>query len=78
MRRIETTAGWLAARGSGPGDVVAILMKNSSAFIELTFADFVAEVVGEIGVSRRGSFEFRYSSLLPLAPAGAAALTHLN
>jgi fatty-acyl-CoA synthase len=38
MRRIETTAGWLAARGVGPGDVIALLMKNSSAFVELTFA----------------------------------------
>jgi fatty-acyl-CoA synthase len=38
MRRIETVAGWLAARGIGPGNVVALLMKNSSAFIELTFA----------------------------------------
>jgi len=37
-RRIETSAGWLAARGVGPGDVVALLMKNSPAFIELTFA----------------------------------------
>jgi fatty-acyl-CoA synthase len=38
MRRIETTAGSLAARGIGPGDVVALLMKNSPAFLELTFA----------------------------------------
>ena len=38
MRRIETTAGWLAAQGIRPGDVVALLMKNSAAFIELTFA----------------------------------------
>jgi fatty-acyl-CoA synthase len=38
MRRIETTAGWLGARGIGPGDVVALLMKNSPAFLELTFA----------------------------------------
>jgi fatty-acyl-CoA synthase len=38
MRRIETTAGWLAARGIKPGDVVALLMKNSPAFLELTFA----------------------------------------
>jgi len=38
MRRIETSAGWLAARGIGPGSVVALLMKNSAAFIELTFA----------------------------------------
>ena len=38
MRRIEITAGWLAARGIGPGDVVALLMKNSAAFIELALA----------------------------------------
>src|SRR5215470_3956945 len=38
MHRIATAAGWLAARGVGPGDVVALLMKNSPAFIELTFA----------------------------------------
>src|SRR5262245_47749272 len=38
MRRIETTAGWLGARGIGPGDVVALLMKNSPAFLELAFA----------------------------------------
>ena len=38
MHRIATTAGWLAARGIGPGDVVALLMKNSPAFLELTFA----------------------------------------
>ncbi len=36
--RIETTAGWLAARGIGADDVVAVLMKNSLAFIELAFA----------------------------------------
>ena len=38
LRRIELAAGWLATRGIGPGDAVALLMKNSSAFIELTFA----------------------------------------
>jgi fatty-acyl-CoA synthase len=38
MRRVETTAGWLAARGIEPGDVVALVMKNSLAFLELTFA----------------------------------------
>jgi len=38
MRRIETTAGWLTQRQIGPGDVVALLMKNSPAFLELTFA----------------------------------------
>lgn len=38
LNRIETTAGWLAAEGIRPGDVVAVLMKNSLAFIELAFA----------------------------------------
>jgi fatty-acyl-CoA synthase len=38
MRRIETTAGWLAELGIGPTDVVAFLMKNSPAFLELTLA----------------------------------------
>jgi fatty-acyl-CoA synthase len=37
-QRIGTTAGWLAGRGIGPGDLVALLMKNSPAFLELTFA----------------------------------------
>ena len=37
-RRIAKVAGWLAARGIGPGDVVAVLMKNSTAFLELVFA----------------------------------------
>jgi fatty-acyl-CoA synthase len=36
--RIERTAGGLAAQGIGVGDVVAVLMKNSLAFIELAFA----------------------------------------
>src|SRR5438105_5817326 len=36
--RIRRTAGWLAARGIGRGDVVAVLMKNSAAFLELVFA----------------------------------------
>jgi fatty-acyl-CoA synthase len=31
-------AGWLAAQGIGAGDVVAVLMKNSAAFLELVFA----------------------------------------
>src|SRR5215831_18092529 len=38
MRRIETTAGWLGGHGIGPRDVVALLMKNSPAFLELIFA----------------------------------------
>ncbi|KWV49889.1 acyl-CoA synthetase [Bradyrhizobium macuxiense] len=36
--RIRQVSGWLAARGIGPGDVVAVLMKNSAAFLELVFA----------------------------------------
>ena len=37
-RRIRRVGGWLASRGIGPGDVVAVLMKNSTAFLELVFA----------------------------------------
>src|SRR5215204_2500305 len=37
-RRIGKVAGRLAARGIGPGDVVAVLMKNSTAFLEFVFA----------------------------------------
>jgi len=37
-RRIRMVGGWLARRGIGPGDVVAVLMKNSTAFLELVFA----------------------------------------
>lgn len=36
--RIRVVAGWLAAQGIGAGDVVAVLMKNSAAFLELVFA----------------------------------------
>src|SRR5438067_5123690 len=36
--RIRRVGGWLAARGIGPGDVVAVLMKNSSAFLDFVFA----------------------------------------
>jgi fatty-acyl-CoA synthase len=36
--RIRKVGGWLASRGIGPGDVVAVLMKNSAAFLELAFA----------------------------------------
>jgi fatty-acyl-CoA synthase len=36
--RIRKVAGWLAVRGIGPDDVVAVLMKNSTAFLELAFA----------------------------------------
>ena len=37
-RRIAHTAGWLAQRGIGADDIVAVLMKNSPAFLELAFA----------------------------------------
>src|SRR3954447_11640092 len=36
--RIRRVGGWLAGRGIGPGDVVAVLMRNSTAFLELAFA----------------------------------------
>jgi fatty-acyl-CoA synthase len=36
--RIRRTAGWLASRGIAADDVVAVLMKNSAAFLELVFA----------------------------------------
>ena len=36
--RIRQVGGWLASRGIGAGDVVAVLMKNSAAFLELVFA----------------------------------------
>jgi fatty-acyl-CoA synthase len=38
LARVEVTAGLLRARGIRPGQVVALLMKNSSAFIELSLA----------------------------------------
>src|SRR5438105_2587849 len=37
-QRIEKAAGYLAARGIGPNDVVAVMMKNSAAFLEVAFA----------------------------------------
>src|SRR6266702_7525683 len=36
--RVRKVAGWLAEQGIGAGDVVAVLMKNSAAFLELVFA----------------------------------------
>jgi fatty-acyl-CoA synthase len=36
--RIRKVGGWLASRSIGAGDVVAVLMKNSTAFLELAFA----------------------------------------
>jgi fatty-acyl-CoA synthase len=37
-RRIRSVGGWLTSRSIGPDDVVAVLMKNSPAFLELAFA----------------------------------------
>ena len=36
--RIRKVGGWLRSQGIGEDDVVAVLMKNSTAFLELTFA----------------------------------------
>ena len=36
--RIRQVAGWLVTRGIDSNDVVAVLMKNSTAFLELVFA----------------------------------------
>jgi fatty-acyl-CoA synthase len=36
--RVRQVGGWLASRGIGADDVVAVLMKNSAAFLELVFA----------------------------------------
>lgn len=38
LARIEKTAGLLQRRGIGKGDIVALVMKNSLAFVELAFA----------------------------------------
>jgi fatty-acyl-CoA synthase len=37
-RRIRIVGGWLTSRGIGPDDVVAVLMKNSAAFLDIVFA----------------------------------------
>jgi len=37
-KRIGIVGGWLASRGIGPDDVVAVLMKNSPAFLDIAFA----------------------------------------
>ena len=36
--RIQIVGGWLTSRGIGSDDVVAVLMKNSAAFLEIAFA----------------------------------------
>src|SRR3954470_1594398 len=36
--RIRRVGGWLARRGIGADDVIAVLMKNSAAFLDIAFA----------------------------------------
>ena len=36
--RIRSVGGWLSSRGIGPDDVIAVLMKNSAAFLDIAFA----------------------------------------
>ena len=36
--RIRIVGGWLASRGIGADDVIAVLMKNSAAFLDIAFA----------------------------------------
>jgi fatty-acyl-CoA synthase len=38
IERIRIVGGWLASRGIDPDDVVAVLMKNSAAFLDIAFA----------------------------------------
>ncbi len=37
-KRIDATAAFLVGEGIGPGDVVAVFMKNSAAFLDIAFA----------------------------------------
>src|SRR3982074_1595140 len=37
-QRIRTVGGWLASGGVGEDDVIAVLMKNSAAFLDIAFA----------------------------------------
>src|SRR5260370_3519995 len=37
-RRIRMVGGWLASSRIGPDEVVAVLMKNSAAFLDIAFA----------------------------------------
>ena len=63
--RLSATAGSLRARGIGEGDIVALLMKNSAAFIELALA---ASHVGAVFLPAR--YFIREAVML-----GAAAAT---
>ena len=68
--RVEAAAGLLAAQGIRPGDVVALLMKNSAAFIELALAVSHAGAVLLPINYRLGADEVAYI----LGHAGAALL----
>src|SRR6266446_4217193 len=70
--RIRRVGGWLAARGIGPGDVVAVLMKNSTAFLEFVFA---ASHIGALVVLLD---EAAQSDATRLAPDIAPAPMHVR
>src|SRR6266446_9818546 len=70
--RIRRVGGWLAARGIGPGDVVAVLMKNSTAFLEFVFA---ASHIGALVVLLD---EATQSDATRLAPHIAPAQVHVR
>ena len=36
--RIRVVGGWLTSRGIGANDVIAVVMRNSAAFLDITFA----------------------------------------
>ena len=60
LRRATAGAGLLAERGLQPGDVVALLMKNSAAFVELALAVSHAGAVLLPINYRLGADEVRY------------------
>src|SRR5215218_8476256 len=83
-RRVGKVAGWLVSRGIGAGDVVAVLMKNSTAFLELVFASshigavflpinyrFSADEVGYIVGNSRAKILIADEELATVAAGGA-------
>jgi fatty-acyl-CoA synthase len=70
QERVEAAAGLLRARGVQPGDVVALLMKNSAAFLELAIAASHAGAVLLPVNYRLGAEEVNYI----LGHAGAVLL----
>lgn len=86
-RRIQACAGLLTDAGVASGDVVALLMKNSSAFIELSLAAshigavilpinyrLAAEEVGYIVGHSKAKLVFVDSELLASAPESVVAV----